>query len=586
MVAREEPGYFTERQDDFTLARLRWLIRLRWVAVSGILLAALVAMAGAFPGVQWPAMVAVAAAAGAYNVALWRGHRDSTSPTGRRAAMFQALVDIFILTIVLWAAGGVETPFLGYYLFHVALVGILAGPRATFVAAAVAAVCVGVLALGDLWPSLQIGSWSPVPPWDFVADVTAFVTTAGGIAYIVTHAVRELRDRERALARARDRAAIEYQLLSNTLNELEAGLEVVDADKRVLWRNRRAELLAPQVVEEHWHCPGEERSCEKDVTGICPMRAAREQGGTGRCKFAAHIDGIERVYEMMSFPLSEDEGERPRVMNLYVDRTDATLDERRLVLAERLVSLGRVAQGVAHELNTPLATIRTLAADMRAALRTLDTDSEDPVARGQMLEDVNESAGLIQDETRRLGRITQALLAGGDLVRAHMEGAVPLGAVVERARALVFAGVRNGPDVEVDVDVGSLSVSADPDRLMQVLVNLLQNAHDAVRDEDGGLVQIGATADGEYVELTVDDDGPGIPESIERRLFEPFTTTKPPGQGTGLGLYTSYMMVQAMGGTMSLERREEGGTRAMVRLPKGADTEGLAPVSRLTQRAS
>ena len=531
-------------------------------------------------------MMAIAGAAGAYNVALWRGHRDSTSPTGRRAAMFQALVDILILTAVLWAAGGVETPFLGYYLFHVALVGILAGPRATFVAAAVATVCVGVLALGDLWPSLQIGTWSPAPPWDFVADVTAFVTTAGGIAYIVTHAVRELRDRERALARARDRAAIEYQLLSNTLNELEAGLEVVDADQRVLWRNRRAELLAPQVIEEHWHCPGEARSCERDVTGICPVRAAREQGGTGRCRFAAHIDGVERVYEMMSFPLSEEEGERPRVMNLYVDRTDATLDERRLVLAERLVSLGRVAQGVAHELNTPLATIRTLAADMRAALRTLDSGSEDPVAREQMLEDVNESAGLIQDETRRLGRITQALLAGGDLVRAHMEGAVPLGAVVERARALVFAGVRNGPDVEVHVDVGSLSVSADPDRLMQVLVNLLQNAHDAVRDEDGGHVQIGASSDGELVELTVDDDGPGIPESIEGRLFEPFTTTKPPGQGTGLGLYTSYMMVQALGGSLALERRDEGGTRATVRLPKGADTEGLAPVSRLTQRAS
>jgi len=347
-----------------------------------------------------------------------------------------------------------------------------------------------------------------------------------------------------------------------------------------------AELLAPQVIDEQWHCPGEARSCERDVTGICPVRAAREQGGTGRCKFAAHIDGVERVYEMMSFPLSEEGGERPRVMNLYVDRTDATLDERRLVLAERLVSLGRVAQGVAHELNTPLATIRTLAADMRAALRTLDSGSEDPVAREQMLEDLHESAGLIQDETRRLGRITQALLAGGDLVRAHMEGAVPLGAVVERARALVFAGVRNGPDVEVHVDVGSLSVSADPDRLMQVLVNLLQNAHDAVRDEDGGLVQIGASSDGALVELTVDDDGPGIPESIEGRLFEPFTTTKPPGQGTGLGLYTSYMMVQAMGGTLSLERRDEGGTRATVRLPKGADTEGLAPVSRLTQRAS
>jgi two-component system sensor histidine kinase HupT/HoxJ len=121
---------------------------------------------------------------------------------------------------------------------------------------------------------------------------------------------------------------------------------------------------------------------------------------------------------------------------------------------------------------------------------------------------------------------------------------------------------------------------------MQVLVNLLQNAHDAVRDRRGHVV-IGARADGMHVRLTIDDDGPGIPEGIEGRLFEPFTTTKPPGQGTGLGLYTSYMLAQAMGGTLTLERREEGGTRATVRLPAAAETddERLAQVSGLTQRA-
>jgi signal transduction histidine kinase len=581
--AAEHDDYFTEKRERFTLDRLRWLVRLRWVALAGILLATVLAVAGAFPGVAWQVLAGVCVAGGLYNLALLRKYAGDGSSAGRRAAMFQALVDILILTVALWAAGGVQSPFLGFYVFHVALVGILVGPRATYGAAAVAGVCVGVLALADFLPWMQIGIWDPVPPWDFLADVTAFVATAGGVAYIVTHAMRELRDREMALARARDRAAIEYQLLSHTLNELEAGLEVVDHEGNVLWRNRRAELLSPMIEEHVWQCPGAVRACEKDVTGVCPMITARSEGGTGRCRFAAQIDADERVYEMMSFPLSIERGEPPRVMNLYLDRTEATLDERRLVLAERLVSLGRVAQGVAHELNTPLATIRTLAADMRVALRGLD-ESDDPshengTDRGRVLDDVDESAGLIQDETRRLGRITQALLAGGDLVRAHMEGTVPLGAVVERARALVFAGVRNGPAVHVDAAVGSLSVSADPDRLMQVLVNLLQNAHDAVRDRPGR-VMIAARADGDHVRLTVDDDGPGIAEAIEGRLFEPFTTTKPPGQGTGLGLYTSYMLAQAMGGTLSLERREEGGTRATIRLP-AAESESLSQISGL-----
>jgi C4-dicarboxylate-specific signal transduction histidine kinase len=69
------------------------------------------------------------------------------------------------------------------------------------------------------------------------------------------------------------------------------------------------------------------------------------------------------------------------------------------------------------------------------------------------------------------------------------------------------------------------------------------------------------------VEILIDDEGPGVPEKIEGRLFEPFATTKPPGKGTGLGLYTSYMLVSAMRGSLALENRESGGARAVVALP-------------------
>jgi C4-dicarboxylate-specific signal transduction histidine kinase len=241
---------------------------------------------------------------------------------------------------------------------------------------------------------------------------------------------------------------------------------------------------------------------------------------------------------------------------------------------------------VAHELNTPLATIRTLATDMRAAIRELAGDEADRTAA---VDDLDESAALVQDETRRLGRITQALLAGGDLVRARMDGRVPLAAVVERAMALVFAGARRGPEVQVDASVDALHVMADPDRLMQVLVNLLQNAHDAVGGGEGGLVRVHAAQVGDTVAITVEDDGVGIDPAIEGRLFEPFATSKPPGQGTGLGLYTSYMLVQAMGGELDLERRDEGGSRAVVRLAAAAGDDardGLAPRAALSQRAA
>ncbi|MFW6049690.1 MAG: sensor histidine kinase [Myxococcota bacterium] len=588
MARPESPmeSLFPERegQEDLVRARLRWLIRLRWMAMAGVLGATALAASDAFPGVAWPVLAGVGAAGTVYNFLLWRGHRSDEFPAGHRALMLQALVDLGLLTVVLWAAGGIRSPFVSFYVFHVVLIGILGGARAAFLAAGAAIAGTGLLWATELVPTLRIGVWNPRAPWDLFADVAAFVTTVMAAAYIVTHAVRELRDRERALARARDRAALEYQLLSNTLDELEAGLEVVDGDGCVLWRNKRAEQLAPQMGPgAPWACPGAHRACEKDATGVCPVLRAREQQEPGRCRFAAAVGREERVYEMLVFPLPGRRGDRPRVMNLYVDRTHATLAERRLVLAERLASLGRVAQGVAHELNTPLATIRTLSADMRAAIRDLARGGADGPA---VAADLDESAALVQDETRRLGRITQALLAGGDLVRARIDDHVPLGAVVERARALVFAGARTGPRAEVDPSVDGLHVTADPDRLMQVLVNLLQNASDAVRGRPDGLVVVRAGRDDGRVVLVVEDDGVGLDPAIEGRLFEPFATSKPPGQGTGLGLYTSYMLVQAMGGELVLEPREGGGTRAVVRLPAAGEGEALADGPPLPQRAT
>lgn len=591
MAIAEPPveSLFPERegQGDLIRARLAWLIRLRWMAMAGVLGAAVLAASGAFPGVAWPVLAFVAATGAFYNFLLWRGHRVEDMPGGRRSLMVQALVDLGLLTVVLWAAGGIRTPFLSYYVFHVALIGILGGGRAALLAAAAATAGAGLLWATELVPALRLGTWDPAAPWDLFADVAAFVTTVLAAAYIVTHAVQELRDRERALARARDRAALEYQLLSNTLDELEAGLEVVDADEHVLWRNKRAEQLAPQMGPGMpWVCPGAHRACEKDATGVCPVLRAREIQEPGRCRFAAQLGADERVYEMLVFPLpGRRPADGPRVMNLYVDRTHAVLAERRLVLAERLASLGRVAQGVAHELNTPLATIRTLATDMRAAIR----EAAAPAAAREQgaVEDLDESASLIQEETERLGRITQALLAGGDLVRARIDDHVSLGAVVERARGLVFAGARQGPEAKIDATVDSHHVTADPDRLMQVLVNLLQNAYDAVRGREDALVCVHASRRGEQVQIVVEDDGVGLDAAIEPRLFEPFATSKPPGQGTGLGLYTSYMLVRAMGGELSLEPREGAGARAVLRLPAAGDgAEGLAETASLAEKAA
>ncbi len=219
MTTPKTPASF-ELGDDpeiFTLARVGWLIRLRCFAILGIAVAALLAALGAFPSVRWSVLVVTAAGAAVYNFLLWRSYRHDAALRGGWAGTVQALGDMLLLTVVLWAAGGAECPFVSYYVFHVAIVGILAGPRATQQAAVTAMIGTGFLVLSSEIDALRIGRWDPVPPWDFIAEAVAFVSTVGTVAYLVTHAVSELRDREKALKRARDDAALEYELLSNTL---------------------------------------------------------------------------------------------------------------------------------------------------------------------------------------------------------------------------------------------------------------------------------------------------------------------------------------------------------------------------------
>ena len=557
------------------IGRVRWIIGLRWTALLGIALAVLLSMAGFYPGVAWPVLLAVLAGAGVYNLVVWRRHRHART-AARSEALRQAVVDMGLLTVVLWAAGGMRTPFIGYYVFHVAIVGILGGRRATLVAGLAALMFSFLLLVTEHTPALQIAQWNPTWPWDVVAELAAFGSTVGVVAYLVTHAAEELRLRELELMEARERAALELEVLTNTLNELEAGLEVVEKDGAVLWRNKRAEEIAPTPSPSRWACPGEERPCEHDTTGVCPVSQALAAGDHGQCRFAAMVDGEERVFEMTVYPLGPGPNGRPRVMNLYLDRTQTLMAERTYVLAERLASLGRVTQGVAHELNTPLATIRTLSADMVAALRAAGHAPD-----ASLLADLGESAALVHDETRRLGRITQGLLTGRDLAASPVSGSVPLSAAVERARVLVFAGgAQDDVGFEVDEHLADHPVVADADRLVQVLVNLVQNAHDAVKEHRGGLVRVSARRANGHVEIVVDDDGPGISEEMEAALFEPFATTKPPGKGTGLGLYTTYMLVSRMNGTVTLENRAAGGARAVVRLPAAEPDVPLSAITR------
>jgi signal transduction histidine kinase len=239
------------------------------------------------------------------------------------------------------------------------------------------------------------------------------------------------------------------------------------------------------------------------------------------------------------------------------DISETQLLEDRLIHSERLASIGRLAAGVAHEIGNPVTGIACLAQILQ---EEREADAE-----------IQEISGQIVEQTRRITRIVQSLMsfahAGG---RQHDPEPVRLLDTAQEAISLLLLNRRS-----VDVEFQNLCdpqhwVKGDPQRLAQVLINLLSNARDA--SPPTGTITVRSEARGQTVTLIVEDEGSGIPKAIISRLFEPFFTTKDPGKGTGLGLALVYSIVEEHYGDIMIDSPidlvQGRGTRIRVNLPR------------------
>ncbi len=536
--------------------RMSWLVRLRWAALASVLAGAVAAPWLGLSDVSYPVLFGAVAAGVAFNG--WFQWSLRRQPEAFGEPLLHALPDFGALTLVLWASGGVRNPFVSLFFVHVLLVSVLSGTRAGLVASAVALFCAAFLSAADIFAPLRISTYAPDPGFSSAISSLAFVITLLASGYVANRAATELSLRRREAEAARRAQRREAEILLAALDRLEVGVEILQPDGTPSFRNRHL------LERRNWRtdCPRDSHGCHTAL-GHCPVEEAR-QGRAGTCRFSVkERGGRERVIELLSYPLS-DEQPAP-VLRLHLDRTENVLAERRLLFAERLASLGRTVQAVAHELNTPLATIQTLAADMHAALQTAP-----PEAR-ELARDLDESALVILDEMRRCREITQGLLGSRDqLQTSSVHGPSAVGVVVKRAATLVFGTRLAGARIEISPELQGLSVDMGHDVLVQVFVNLLQNAADVLEGRPGGGIRVGRLPDeGGNARLFVDDDGPGLAPGARDRVFEAFYTTKPPGKGTGLGLYTARSLVREAGGELDLVAAPGGGARALLVLPLG-----------------
>ncbi|WP_437505682.1 ATP-binding protein [Sorangium sp. So ce1099] len=265
---------------------------------------------------------------------------------------------------------------------------------------------------------------------------------------------------------------------------------------------------------------------------------------------------------------ADEESLRAKIAEVERYAADLKRAQERLVRSERLASVGRLSAGLAHEIGNPIAAILGLQELLLAGGLT-PAEERDFVER-------------MKRETERIHRILRDLLdfarpAAGDAGEAGEEPSGAVADAVDDVISLVapqkaFRGVELAREVAPDVPPVPLSHG----RLVQVLLNLLLNAADAVpRARGGARVALRASrgADG-GARIEVEDNGPGIAEAVRDTLFEPFITTKQVGEGTGLGLAVCRGLVEAAGGSIGVERGEGGGARFVVLLPAAGSREG------------
>ena len=233
--------------------------------------------------------------------------------------------------------------------------------------------------------------------------------------------------------------------------------------------------------------------------------------------------------------------------------------EQRMIAAERLASLGTLATGVAHEINNPLAIIAESAGWLKTRL------AKEEHLPASLLEASELALAKIETSVERAKRITHQLLGF-----ARKTGSVvqefDLGVIINEVIELTQKQASEvNAEVVTRMETEQLRIWSDPYQLRQVLINLVSNALQAITV--GGRVEVIVSGDQNKATLTVQDNGSGIPKENMERIFEPFYSTKPPGQGTGLGLSVSRGIVEKLGGRVEVESQIGMGSAFRVILP-------------------
>jgi len=240
------------------------------------------------------------------------------------------------------------------------------------------------------------------------------------------------------------------------------------------------------------------------------------------------------------------------------DRGISELNEQ-LIQSDKMAALGKMAAGIAHEINNPLAIIGEKAGWMKDLL------SDEEFQESENFKEYEKSVKKIEEHVERASKTTHNMLGFARRMEHRLDDVDINNVLNQTIELLQNYAQTNNIAIQKDLHPDLPIIASDQSQLQQVFLNLINNAIDAI--EKDGLIEVKSQQDDSKIVISIKDNGPGIPEEHRKKVFDPFFTTKETGKGIGLGLSVSYSIVEKLGGNITFESNKLEGTVFNVNLP-------------------